>query len=330
MDIIGLKDLARRSLQSSGAGLRRLVAIHQGTLLGAVLLVGIVCRLLSGTMAEPGGIGALGTAAVLSTVMTVLQLLVVVLFPFWSAGLKGVALEICRDRQPGAGMLLEGLRRVRPILTAMLLVGMRYLGAGFAGSYLGTQLIAITPLGLPLYTVAMELRNDPEADMQVLLSSLPTGFRIFYGVVLAVVTLALLLPTFYRHRMVPYLIMDHEDAGGLKATVVGRMMMRRRRWALLRLDLSFWWYYALTLLCLAVTALPVLLPLLGWTPPVHGELFFYICLVLGLGAQLGNGILFLPKIALTYAHCYEAFQKEPAPMPKPKPRPEPQDLPWVY
>lgn len=316
MDRPGLKRAADASLCEASYPPRRLISIHTGVVIGASVLLSFVSRLLTSSMGSAGGISGLGTQAALSTTILVLELLFTVLLPFWSAGLSRAALDMARGRSTAPGALLEGFRRYKRVLSSTLLMVLQYLPVVFIAYYLGGQIFLLTPFAKPLY--AAVLRGEDAARL------METAQLPYIGIILLVFAV-LALPIFYRYRMVGYLIVDEDEMGGIQSLFVSRAMMRGRGMELFRLDLSFWWFYALVLLTTCVTNAPALLELLG----IHmGDGICWACPILGAAAQFGVYVWGAPKLELTYAHCYEDYLQNAPPEPKIRPMPKPEDLPW--
>ena len=108
--------------------------------------------------------------------------------------------------------------------------------------------------------------------------------------------------------------------------LISAALLRRRRWQLFLLDLRFWWYYGLKLLCMALLYSDLLLEAAGI--PVSGsDVTFLLTYVLYLAALFGVEVCFRPRVDTAYACAYETL-KEMGPILK-KPAPAtPQKMPW--
>ena len=94
---------------------------------------------------------------------------------------------------------------------------------------------------------------------------------------------------------------------------------------LFKLDLSFWWFYALELLLAAVSMGDMILMAAGVVLPVPAEAAYWGCQLLAAAGQLGLYYLARPKLEVAYALCYESFSVPE----EPKPR-KPVAHPWQY
>lgn len=325
MDIRALKYEAGQSLRQAAYSPRRLVLIHTGVALGVSVLLALISYFLDSGVSSGGGLSGMDAQAALETAQVVLQLISLVVLPFWQAGMIFAALRMAR-RQPSAPRdLAEGLRRFMPLLSSGLMMGLQYVGRGFVAMYLSSMLVMMTPFSAPYYQFAAMLEKNPELDITALNLDGMMWFFVAYLVIFVLVYGALTLPVFYRYRMVNYVIMDKAGIGGVRAVFLSQMMMRGRRMKLFKLDLSFWWFYGLELLLSLVSLGSLVLPLLGIGLPVSDDAAYWIFQLLAVVGQLVLYCLARPKLEVTYAQCYEAFLQPEEPNPQ-----MPREHPWTY
>ena len=98
-----------------------------------------------------------------------------------------------------------------------------------------------------------------------------------------------------------------------------RAMMHRNRFALFRLDLSLWWFYALQGLTVALCYSDMLLPMFGITLHWSESVSYFVFLCLSLLVQFVVYYLFMNRVSVTYATAYGALlpkeqPKEPTPV----------------
>ena len=79
--------------------------------------------------------------------------------------------------------------------------------------------------------------------------------------------------------------------------------------AMLKLDLSFWWYYVLGGLTIAVTYLDVLLPAAGVVLPWSGAVCYFGSFILGGICQVLLHWWRKNQVEVTYAHAYEILNQ---------------------
>ena len=144
-------------------------------------------------------------------------------------------------------------------------------------------------------------------------------------VIWALLCLVILVPALYRYRMAEFLILDDTRVRGVAAMLFSAQLMRKRRWKMFLLDLRFWWYYGLHVLCLVIYSADLWLPLLGVALP--DSIVVTLCLyVFYLVALVLMQTFLRPQVQTAYALAYEQLlHMEPV---LPKMRPTPENLPW--
>ena len=130
---------------------------------------------------------------------------------------------------------------------------------------------------------------------------------------------------FYRLRMSQYRVMDGQNSA-LRAIAESTVMMKGYRLSLLKLDLHFWWFYALEVAIGLVGYFDILLELAGYPLPWSPALKFFLPYVLYLALQFGFQIWKKNPVAVTYAQVYETLRQPKAP--EPQADPDPKKLPW--
>lgn len=284
----------------------RLLRVYTGILAGLCLLSALAPTVFS-AMNTGGGLGAIGVQTVLTTVTVGLRLLPVVLLPFMTAGLRFAMLKLSRGEIASQGDLWEGFRRLGTVLLSTVFQLAQYALVGYVATALGEQIFLYTPMG--------QAAISGMFGGEYLLSMKET---VVLYVLIGAAFVLLATPVFYRYRFVDYVMMD--GAPALPSLLLSRAMTRRRRLQLFRLDLSFWWVWLGLGLTVAALYAPVLVelpyPWLNWLLPV-----------LAAGGQLLIGVYALPRVALTYAGCYDSFRQAPAPEPERSPVGE-EKLPW--
>lgn len=328
MDIPKIKYEAGEALARAKYPPRKLIGIHAGAAIGLSLVLTAVSYFLSNHGAGAGGIGGLGAQAALSTVQAVLQLVSAAVMPFWSAGLLFCALNYARLQSVEPLSLTAGFRRWGPILSSMLMIGLRYFGLGFISVYISSSLLMFTPAALPVLRASEQLLADPSADPYALLGDSLPQVMGWYMVIFLVIFAIFALPVFYRYRLVNYIIMDDARVGGLQAMLMSRVMMARRRMELFKLDLSFWWFYVLEVLAAALAYGDMLLAAFGVTLPISDGASFWLFGLASMVCQFGLYVWAKPRLAVTYALAYEELRQPPEP--KPQPTRPPKAHPWNY
>ena len=316
-----LKRQAENSLNRSPCDPKRLLRIHVGVMTAASLLLTVIHYVLQMQIDATGGLSGIATRSILSTISTVLQLIFFVLTPFWQAGYIGVALAISRGEPADTDHLFSGLRRFGTILRLYLLQGL-ILGALFmVSNYLSSFLYMLTPWGRDmmgqLTQILEQTDGAPSEEALASLAGHGAPMLILTGVILLVIA----IPTFYRMRLSLYRIMDGERRA-LRAILESVALTKGRWFSLVKLDLSFWWFYAGQVIIGLLGYADILLELAGHPLPWSEALRFFVpyaaYLVLLFGFQLWQK----NRVAVTYAHAYEILRQ-----PR-EAKPEPKNLPW--
>lgn len=325
-----LKDAARESLANASYDPRKLVLIHTLVTVTIALVITTLDFFLGDRIEDTGGLGGMGLRSILSTVQSVLRLCNLVFLPFWEVGYIHAAMNIARRKEARPDSLLEGLRHWGAILRANLLQMTLYLAVAFPCYYISMTIFVFSPLAAPLTALLEPYLNDPNAILSdpalvtaITRASVPMLF-IFLGLYAL-----LALPMVYHYRMTNYALLDDPKAGALVALRRSKLLMHGDRFALFRLDLNFWWFYGAQALLGVICYGDILLELLGVQLPFSGTVAFFLFYVLSLVLQVILFTLTRNRVAVTYAHAYEALKEtvEEAPASS---RPTPGNLPWKY
>ena len=81
---------------------------------------------------------------------------------------------------------------------------------------------------------------------------------------------------------------------------------------LFKLDLSFWWYYALLLLASCVSYGDVILPMLGIQLPINETIGFYLFFFLYLVMLFAIYYFLRNGVEVAYAKAYDSIRDKPA------------------
>ena len=291
---------------------RKLTAIHAGAAAGASILVTVLSLLLRSGISDAGGLSGIGTAALFQTAQSLLEILLSLLLPFWSMGFTAAAVHLARQQRATPHTLLTGLRRWGPALRLMILEAVIYFMVMLAAVQLGSMLYTMTPFSAQFQEVMQPLlvsgNTDPQAMMELMLSlDAHTLLQIFltmrpFTVLPAVVVLVYVS---YRLRLAQFILMDEPRVGAMYAVLMSFRLMRRKVGKLLRLDLRYWWFYALDLLLLAVCYGELALPHLGVTLPLDPALVSFLFYVAAMAGQMVLYVWKQPQVMTTYALFYE-------------------------
>ena len=328
----GKKIIARARERLQGVNTQPLVLLHTGVTVGAAFVIMLLQYLLAEGIGNTGGLSGMGMRSVLETAQLVLQWANTLLLPFWSLGFLHVALLWAREAQADKRDLLAGFHRVGPYLGLMLNRAILTILVLVVSINISSVIYMMTPAADRILELAESFGNtdqmydylyslDMEQIMVLLRSMIP---MMVIGCVLASV---LLIPLLYRFRMGEYVILDQKGIRGIGAMILSAALLRRRRWQLFKLDLRFWWYYGLKLLCTVLLYGDMILETVGVVLPVGSGMAYVLTYVLYLGGLFAVEISFRPRVETAYACAYEQL-KEMNPIEQKIVPVKPQDMPW--
>ena len=309
-----LKETASENLKKS-QNQHDILLVYAAAVLGLSCLNLVAQALVSKGISQTGGLANMGSRSFLSAISTFLPVLCTIVNLCLGFGYAGAMLRVSRGQYASRNALRTGFERFWPLVRTKLLLGLVYLGAGIGASYLSAIIFLLSPFsdgfeqlmaplmgGSNLLTGTSQLVLDDAAISAIMTAAGPL-FVIFLVVVLAFV-----LPIVYKYRMVDYVLLDHPEAGALYALRESRMMMRGSRLGLFRLDLSFWWYYLLSLLVSALAYGDVLLASLGVALPMGETAASFLFYFLYLAAELALMYFLYNKVNVTYALAYNQLK----------------------
>lgn len=304
-----LKLRAKASLTRTPCDPKRLVLIHVGAITVASLLLTVISYLLQMKIDTTGGLSGIGLRSVLSTALAMLRLLYLVLIPFWQIGYLSVSLSVARCEPAGKETLYTGFHRFWSVLR-LYFFQMVILGALFLGSnYVSSFLYMLTPWGESLseqLMIAMEQSGDaisPEVLLKVF-----SGHEVPLLILGGLVFLSLAIPVFYRIRLCRYRVMDDQPRP-IRAIFESVKLTKGNWLSLVKLDLSFWWFYAVQILLALVAYADILLELAGYPLPWHPAVRFFVPYLCSLLLQFIFLLWQKNPVAVTYAHAYEAMRQ---------------------
>jgi len=289
---------------------KKLVLIHTAIALGSSLLISLLSYLLDRQIAGTGGLGGMGLRSLLSTAQTMLELTVLVVLPFWDIGLIYASLRWAKGENATPPNLLQGFRRVGAVLGANLLQGALYIAIGFAVSYLCVTIYMMTPFSRELIELFEPFLQPgitvPEQEALMTPEFMEALFNAYTPLLIcsAVLFVLVSIPVFYRLRFAQLAVMD--GFGPFASLLRSNRLAQYNCFWLFKLDLQFWRFYLLLILCLAISYGDNILRLLGVALPFSRDVSFF--LFTGVGAICQGALLWqcqapvLTSYALAYLH----------------------------
>lgn len=307
LDRHNMKSHAAEALCAASYNPRKLALIHTAVSTGVAFLIAVLNYLLTQQIAGTGGLSGIANRSLLETAKSLLQIANLALLPFWEVGLLFACLSISRRKAAGPGDLLAGFHRFGPIFRGKLLQGAMLASSIFIGMYLGTILFSITPVSQPFYDAAEPYLSEGVLDYALLMEDEAVMSAMLYAVPFMMAGMAVLtVPIFYRLRMMEYILLDHPEKGAFFAMRASKMIMRGKRMDLFKLDLSFWWFYALEVLIALVCYGDMILPMMHIDLGMSADVAFFVFYAVALLCQLGLYTWKKPQLLTTYAGFYES------------------------
>ena len=298
-----LKKKASNRLQS-GNDPKKVVLVYAGIAALSSLVVTVVQDLLDSQISQTGGIQNIGTRSMLTTADTVLTIAQLLLVMCLTLGYTGSMLRIARGQYASPNSLKAGGERIWVLLRTRLLQMLIMTAAAFALCFLVVNVCLLTPLSNRVIAVMGTV------SAEVLLAD-DLALIGFYSAMLPIILIYLvaLVPLLWyfscTYRMVDYLLIDRPQLGAFGALRESRWMMQGNMKMMLRVDLSFWWYYLLQALVSVLVYLNMVLALFSiGLPP---EVLYWGTVVLYLAADFALRYFFSNKVAVTYALFYDSL-----------------------
>lgn len=256
----------------------QLICLYTGVSVGVNLLANLADLLISARLDGMTGLSAVGARSTLIAVQTILPMILAAVMPMWDGGYAACCLGLSRGENPGPRGMLQGFVQWRKILVYFLIFILQAVGICYLLLMLVSFLYVSTPLsaGLTLDVVyTVEASGLTAETLEPLLPMLILWMA-------AIVAVVLFLS--YRYRLFYFLLADHRDqrTGFLMGLSAG--ITKGLRVSMLRLDLHYWWYYALIFLAGLIPSAGVILNLAGISTTVWLTAGLYIAASLATAA----------------------------------------------
>lgn len=298
---------------------QKIVLIYTAVLIGVSVFSVTAQYLLDDGISHSGGLRNLGLRSFLSTISNILPLAQYVILMCLGLGFAAAALRIARGQFASPRTLQAGFERLWPLVKCTVLQGLIFLGIGFGSFYLAMAIFLFSPFSEGFLTIITPMLADesmlstgiPVLDAATSLALMDQLWPMF--LIFLALFLALAIPMTYRYRLVNYLIIDRPGIGAFAALRTSRAMMSGNKRRFFRLDLSFWWYYALLLLSSFLCYGDLLLAMLGIRLPVSSTVSYFLFYALYLAADFGIYLFSLSRVEVTYALAYDSLLPKQSP-----------------
>lgn len=287
MAILNISDLRTRAAAESNrcrAENLRLVLVYCGVI--ALLSLGSsgLNLVLDSQIGQTGGLDGLGMRAVLQTIQEILYYVNFFFGPFWTAGFLYAMLRLARGGNPRLGDLTEGYRRFGRVLGHMAFEFLVIFGLLIAAVNLAAVLFSFSSWGARFEELMLPVLGDPNLitpEGAVNIDLIPVEAMSLALMPMVVLTAVIFVPMYLYlalgFRMSMYLVME-QSIGGTRAHFESMRLMRGHKWQILKLELRYWWYYALGLAAGALAYLDQILPLLGIELALDPQILYFVAM----------------------------------------------------
>lgn len=248
-----------------------------------VTIFSLVCTLLSWScqmgIERNTGLSARTTRAMLESGQMLLSLVSTVVLPFLQVGFLFAALSYAKDETVTTDALKEGFRRWGPVLRLMGLMFLVITAISVICLYAAFTVFMISPFSDSLAAQMETLMQDPQAyvameETMQQLNDLMMPHMKWILAIFGVLFLGLGIPALYRCRISEYALMDN-GKGAFAALKDSIKLTRGHVWDMLKLDLSFWWFFLLQAVIAVVAYGDQILPAVGVQLPIHEDVLFW-------------------------------------------------------
>lgn len=307
---------SRQVLAQAPADPRHVALAYTCITAALALIVTVLSGFFTDRIANTGGLGNMGLRSLLSTGQTVLPILQLLINSCLGFGYYWAVLRMARGEEALPGDLAMGFRNWGAVLRLLLFQSVIYGIIGFGSMYLSIYIFLLTPYADPFYA-AMEpvLQNTSVLNSSIVvdgaMAAAVSESILPMFLIWALVLVVFGLPMYYNYRMSNFCLAENPRRGALAAIFGSRRMLRRNRFALFRLDLSFWWFYGLQILISLLCYGDVLLSLMGVRLPFDPTFTYYFFFILSLILQIVTYYFFMNRVYVAYALAYQSLKEPP-------------------
>jgi uncharacterized membrane protein len=317
MNLGNLREIKNRSEErlSQSASQQKIVMIYAALTLGLMLLVTVTNYVLGLQMDNFGGLSNLGKRTMLSSVQSMLPVVQSLVIMCLDLGYLAAMLRIARGMYTSPQTLRLGFDRFWLLLRCGIFKGLIMTGVTFVSMYLGIMIFVLTPFSKAAVEIIAPIISQVSLlNTEIVIDDVTYGLLMeamlpAFGIC-GVLLLILGGPMYYNFRMVNYIIIEKPAIGAMMALRESKKMMKGHRLQLLKLDLSFWWYYLATGVAMVICYGDILLPMLGLELPVPEVVSFFGFYVLYLAASFGVHFFLRNRVEVCYGLAYDAVKPE--------------------
>lgn len=311
-----LRQNSRLALECAPGEPKKTVLAYAGITALLSFAVTLLTFLLDKKIDTTGGLGNLGLRSVLQTIRYIMPLALNIALLGLSFGYCKASVAMSRRQSTRPAALLEGFQHFGSLVRLAILEVLIYVAIAFVAMYLGAQIFMMTPLAADFYEIMMPLVSSTtaldstlvldEATLLAATKAMMPMIPIFLGLFLLAA-----VPIYYQYRMCRFVLADEPRQGAIVALRTSRNIMRRNRFALFKLDLSFWWFYLAEVLIGIIGYADLLLPMLGVDLPFSASISSFLFYIISLALQTALYAVYLNQVQVTYATAYNQLRPQP-------------------
>lgn len=293
---------------------KKLVLWHTAVALGASLAIALMNYVCDLMIANTGGLSGMGMRSILSTLQAALTNGLNFAFPFWNIGLVYCTLGWEKGISATPKDLLQGFRRFGSVLGLQLITGGILLILGFALFQVSSMIFMLTPFSAPFVALLEPMLQNGGLQPDALPSQealMAMGEAMLPLIILfSVLFCAVCVIVFYRLRFAKFALM--EGMGAVGAVIHSFRITKKQSLKVFRLDLSFWWFYLLQILTVAISYGGLLLEVLGIILPISADASYLLFLALSNGCQCILLWQYQSHVSATYCLAYRVLSPHPS------------------
>jgi hypothetical protein len=275
---------------------------------------------LSDQIGTTGGLAGMRLRTVLQTIREILNLVNQFFGYFWSAGFVIAMMAMVLGREPQTRDLTGGFRRFFRVLGHIAFEFLFVVILMAAAVNLAAMLFSMSPQGGALVRELTAITSDPNLltpEGLLNVDLIPMELLAAIALPMTIITIVIFLPLYiwlsYGFRLSLYLLLDGTAPSAFQARFLSLRLMRGHKWSMVKLDLSFWWYYLLVTVITAVGYLDVILSLAGIPLPMEETVMFFATIAAYCVLITALSLWKKAQVETSYVLAYEAIaHPEPA------------------
>ena len=311
-----------RELRGRAAGLtaqnreplKKLLLIYCGVICALSLGVPALDLFLSDQIGTTGGLAGMRLRTVLQTIREILNLVNQFFGYFWSAGFVIAMMAMVLGREPQTRDLTGGFRRFFRVLGHIAFEFLFVVILMAAAVNLAAMLFSMSPQGGALVRELTAITSNPNLltpEGLLNVDLIPMDLLAAIALPMTIITMVIFLPLYiwlsYGFRLSLYLLLDGTAPSAFHSRFLSLRLMRGHKWSMLKLDLSFWWYYLLVTVITAVGYLDVILSLAGIPLPMDETVMFFATIAAYCVLITALSLWKKAQVETSYVLAYEAI-----------------------